>query len=66
MIEHGVLSGHLNVAAEILETRSEEILAVYKERLLAIDSPLLVDTETLEQLRAQARSIIERGRKQPT
>lgn len=58
MIERGTLPGHLSAAAEILESRFEEIFATYEERLLAMGSPLVAEVETREQLRAQARSIL--------
>ncbi len=59
MIEYRVLSGHLDAAADILETRSEEIIAAYEERLLAMESPLLAEAETREQVMAQARSVLK-------
>ena len=58
MIGHGALSGHVDVAVSILETRSEEIIAAYEERLLAIGSPLLAGAEMREQVMAQARSVL--------
>lgn len=59
MIEHETLSEHLDIAADILETRFEEIFAAYEERLLAMKSPLIAEAETREQLRAHARSTLE-------
>jgi signal transduction histidine kinase len=58
MFEHEVIPRHLKAAVEVLETRFEEIFAAYKERLLAIESPLVAEAETCEQLRTQARSIL--------
>ncbi|MCA1715934.1 MAG: histidine kinase [Actinobacteria bacterium] len=71
MIEHGALPGHLIAAADVLETRFEEVIAAYEERLLAIQSPLLGETKTREQVMAQARSVLAevtvnlRGREVP-
>ncbi len=71
MIEHGALPGH-SIVADILETRFEEVIAAYEERLLAIGSPLLAEAETREQVMAQARSVLKevtavlRGREVPS
>jgi signal transduction histidine kinase len=59
VVEHETLSSHLSAAAEVLEARFEEIFVAYEERLLAIKSPLVIETEAREQLRVQARSILE-------
>ena len=59
MTERGVLPSYLNAAANILETRSEEIIAAYEERLLAMKSPLITEVETREQVMAQARSVLK-------
>jgi signal transduction histidine kinase len=58
MFEQELVPRHLRAAVEVLETRFEEIFAAYKERLLAIESPLVAQAETREQLRTQARSIL--------
>jgi signal transduction histidine kinase len=71
LIEHGVLPGQLRVAADILETRFEEVISAYEERLLAAESPLLTEAKMREQVMAQARSVLEevtvnlRGREAP-
>jgi signal transduction histidine kinase len=59
LIEHGVLPGQLRVAADILETRFEEVISAYEERLLAAESPLLTEAKMREQVLAQARSVLE-------
>ena len=46
------------MVASILETRSEEIVAAYGERLLAIESPLIAEAETREQVMEQARAVL--------
>ncbi len=72
MIEHGALPSHLAIAAEILETRFEEIIAAYEERLLDIGSPLTTEAKTCKQVMAQARGVLEeviailRGREVPS
>lgn len=58
MIERGVLPEQLNAVAEILETRSEEVVTAYEERLIAIKSPLIAESETREQVMEQARAVI--------
>jgi signal transduction histidine kinase len=69
--QHGVLPGRLDAAADILETRSEEVIAAYEGRLLAMKSPLTAEEETREQLKAQARWVLKevaanlRGREMP-
>jgi signal transduction histidine kinase len=57
--ERVILSGQLNVAADILEARFEEVIAAYEEGLLAVGSPLLAKAKTHEQVRAEARSILK-------
>ena len=59
MIGHETLPGHLSIAADILETRFEEVIATYEERLRIIGSPLISETETREQVMAQARSVLK-------
>ncbi len=59
MIENEILPGHLNEAAKVLEARFEEIFVAYEERLLTMKSPLVAEAETREQLREQARSILQ-------
>src|SRR5215210_1905295 len=59
MIGHRALTGYLGIAAEILEARFEEILETYEKLLLAMESPLVDEAETREQLRAHARSTLE-------
>ena len=72
MLENEILPGHLNEAAKVLEPCFEDIFLAYEERLLAINSPLVAEAETREQLREQARSILQevaadlRGREAPT
>jgi signal transduction histidine kinase len=56
--ESGTLPRYLGTAARVLEARFEEVFAAYEKRLLAMDSPLVAEAETREQLRAQARSIL--------
>jgi signal transduction histidine kinase len=58
MFEQELVPCHLRAAVEVLETRFEEIFAAYEEGLLAIESPLVAQAETREQLRTQARSIL--------
>lgn len=45
--------------ANVLETRSEKIIADYERRLLEMDSPLVAEASTREQLKAQAYSILK-------
>lgn len=45
-------------AAEILERRQASILSDFEARLRALESPLLSDSQTGEQLKAQARAIL--------
>jgi signal transduction histidine kinase len=59
VIEHGALPSHLSIAAELLETRFEEVIAAYEDRLLDIGSPLIIEAKTREQVMAQARSVLE-------
>jgi signal transduction histidine kinase len=49
----------LSAAAEVLESHYDKILATYEERLLAMESPLIADSETREQIRAQARFVLK-------
>jgi signal transduction histidine kinase len=58
MTERGASRGDLRRAAEILEARSEEIVAAYEMRLLEEGSPLISCATTREQLKSQARSIL--------
>src|SRR5215217_9583580 len=72
MVEYKVCTSPLGAAAGVLETRFEEILANYEERLLTMSNPLVAEAETREQLRAHARSVLEevaanlRGREAPS
>lgn len=59
MVGDRSLPNHLSVAAEIIESRFEEILATYEELLLAMGSPLVAEAETREQLRIHAHSTLE-------
>jgi len=59
VIENGALSTNLDAAAEVLEARSEEVIAVYEKRLLAIKSPLIAEVETREQVMMQARAVLK-------
>lgn len=59
MAERGVLPGRLNVVIGVLETRSEEVIAAYEERLFAMKSPLVVEAETREQVMAQADAVLK-------
>ena len=59
MIEHGALPTHLSIAAELLESRFEEVIAAYEELLLDIGSPLITEAKTREQVMSQARSVLE-------
>ncbi|MEJ7870631.1 MAG: sensor histidine kinase [Rubrobacteraceae bacterium] len=58
MIERGVLPKQLNAVAEVIEARSEEVVAAYEERLLAMKSPLIAEAETREQVMEQARAVL--------
>jgi signal transduction histidine kinase len=57
--------------ADVLEVRLEEILAVYEGRLADMQSPLIAEADSREQLRAHARAILRdvasslRGREEP-
>jgi signal transduction histidine kinase len=72
VIGHEILPGHLSIAADIFEARFEEVIATYEERLRTIGSPLISETETREQVMAQARSVLKevttalRGREMPS
>lgn len=46
-------------AARILEAHSEDIVAAYERRLLEMDSPLTTGASEHEELREQARSVLE-------
>ncbi|MBV9453201.1 MAG: sensor histidine kinase [Rubrobacter sp.] len=59
MIGHETFTGHLDMVADLLEARLEEVIAIYEERLRAIRSPLISETETREQVMAQARSVLK-------
>lgn len=59
MVERGVLPSHLNVVADVLERCSEEVIAAYEKRLLAMDSPLIAEAETREQVMAQADAVLK-------
>lgn len=59
MTERRVSRDHLNSAADVLEAHFEVIFVSYEERLRAIESPLIADAATREQLRAQARAVLE-------
>jgi signal transduction histidine kinase len=59
VIEYGALPRHLSIVVEILETRFEEVIAAYEERLLDIGSPLITEAKAREQVMAQARSVLE-------
>ena len=59
MVERGVLPSHLNVVADVLERHSEEVIAAYEKLLLAIESPLIVEAETREQVMAQADAVLK-------
>ena len=59
MVERGVLPSPLNAVADVLETRSEEVIAAYEERLLAMKSPLIAEAETRKQVMAQARAVLK-------
>jgi signal transduction histidine kinase len=72
VVEYRILPSYLDAAAEVLEEHFEEITAGYEERLIAIGSPLLAETETREQVIAQARWVLKevvadlRGREAPS
>ena len=59
MVERGVLPSRLNVVADVLEKRSEEVIAAYEKRLLAMDSPLSAGAETRDQVMAQADAVLK-------
>jgi hypothetical protein len=46
VVERGLLPSRLSAVVDVLETRSEEVIAAYQERLLAIKSPLIAEAET--------------------
>jgi signal transduction histidine kinase len=58
VVECGLLPSRLSAVVDVLETRSEEVIAAYQERLLAIKSPLIAEAETREQVMAQARAVL--------
>jgi signal transduction histidine kinase len=72
VIKYEAIPRHLSVAAEVLETRFEDIFVAYEERLLTIGSALIAEAKMREQLRIQARSILGevasnlRGREAPS
>ncbi len=61
----------MDMVADVLEARLEEVLSGYERRLTDMDSPLIAEPAARRQLRAQARAILEdvatdlRGRKDP-
>ena len=59
VIEDKALSRLSSVAADVLETHFEEVIAAYEARLLAIGSPLLAEAKTREQVMAQGRSVLK-------
>lgn len=59
MVERGVLPSHLNAVADVLEKRSEEVIAAYEKRLIAMDSPLIAEAETRDQVVAQADAVLK-------
>lgn len=60
MMESGIPGdGDLRRSAAVLETHSEEIVAAYERRLLEADSPLVTNAARREQLKVQARSVLE-------
>lgn len=62
----------LRRSADILEARSEEILAAYERRLLDMGSPLVAEAAMRERLKARARPVLEdvarnlRGQRAPS
>lgn len=58
MLEARTSQAYLSEVADVLETRSEEIIAAYERRLLNMDSPLVAKASTREQLKAQAHSVL--------
>src|SRR5918993_2249973 len=59
VVEYEVVSSHLAAAAEVLEERFEEVLAVYEEQLLGMENTLVAEAETHEQLRVQAHCVLK-------
>jgi signal transduction histidine kinase len=59
VVEREILPSHLNAVADVLEARSEEVIAAYEERLLAMKSPLIAEAETRKQVMAQARAVLK-------
>jgi signal transduction histidine kinase len=57
--EYELCTSHLSIAAGVLETRFEEILATYEERLLTMPNPLVAEAEMREKLRTHAHSVLE-------
>ena len=55
----GTFGGYLDEAAGVLEERFEGIFAAYEERLARAKSPLVAEHATREQLKAQARRVLE-------
>jgi signal transduction histidine kinase len=50
--------GGLDRAANVLEARTDEIVAAYEARLLGMNSPLVAEPGARDQLKAQARRIL--------
>lgn len=59
MSEYGNLDHRSYVSADILEERSEEVLGAYEGQLSAMGSPLVAEAEAREQLRVQARFVLQ-------
>src|SRR5918993_4561867 len=59
VVEYEVVSSHLAAAAEVLEERFEEVLAVYEEQLLDMGNTLVAEAEAHEQLRVQAHCVLK-------
>lgn len=55
----GAFGSYLGEAAGVLEERFEEIFAAYEERLSGAKSPLVAEAAAREQLKAQARRVLE-------
>ena len=55
----GLPNGYMGAAAGVLEERFEGIFAAYEGRLSAAKSPLVAEAATREQLKAQARRVLE-------
>jgi hypothetical protein len=59
MIGGAIPRRRLEEVADVLEARFEEILSVYEGRLSKMQSALIAETATREQLRAHARAVLE-------